>query len=198
MRDHENSESRDDQIDCRGNVRFSTASLQDWPKERVSPQDPRLRRVRIEIATRIHSILDDLEEERDSWCRFDVCCDQSNYSGALALFVESKGSIKDQKREDFYLFIYFFIPFLIESRTVNLPPVTLISLDDVVCRIDSITAREHSIHYFRVATFVVFWFIFAFSRLVRILLDAMITIEFNPISLIYSTRINHISSKIEL
>lgn len=87
---------------------------------------------------------------------------------------------------------------------MNLPPVTLISLDDVVCRIYSTSAREHSIHYFVDTRLSSYFDLFSrneFSRLVknmRILLDAMISIDFNPISLIYSTRINHISSKIEL
>lgn len=84
---------------------------------------------------------------------------------------------------------------------MNLPPVTLISLDDVVCRIDSTSAREHSITTSRLSSYFDLFSRNEFSRLVknmRILLDAMISIDFNPISLIYSTRINHISSKIEL
>lgn len=81
---------------------------------------------------------------------------------------------------------------------MNLPPVTLISLDDVVCRIDSTSAREHSIYTTSESRLSSYFDLFSrneFSRLVknmRILLDAMISIEFNPISLIYSTRINHI------
>lgn len=59
---------------------------------------------------------------------------------ALCFFSSSrKDSLKDYK---IFIFLFFLIPFLIESRTVNFPSVALISLDDIESMLESIPVLQ--------------------------------------------------------